>query len=258
MPPKEKEEETASQTGFEIALRHLIEMGKFPDRPSALHAAYHNARVRAYCNQMAGAVKRLVMKQQKETPTVEKLDADQWHVVAKADPNWFVSTIEKGVQPAGDPYSLTVTAAKAAHPDLSEARAFAKFVDAHPALQSYAFTPPDPFSYMQSEPLHKARPLDQGPQASLAPVFTGGANGDSRSPPSRSSRSPDHHSIGDVGTAAIDQLDRMTRDQLKLRNLSTKYYSRVFAELYTSPTNAALSEQERRENRPGGVERIAT
>ena len=38
----------------------------FPDRPSALYGAYRNAHVRHYCNQMAGTVKRLVLKQQEQ------------------------------------------------------------------------------------------------------------------------------------------------------------------------------------------------
>ena len=105
---------------------------------------------------------------------VEKLDADQWQIVAKADPNWFVQAIEKGVKPAGDPFQLTNAAAKAAHPDMTEARAFAKFVDEHPIMQRFAFAPVGPYSYLQGEPLRKTVALEAEPQMSLTPTVAGG------------------------------------------------------------------------------------
>ena len=64
--------------------------------------------------------------------------------------------------------------------------------------------------------------------------------------------------IGRVGSSAIDQLDKLVRQKLKERNLGTEHYARVFAQIYSDPINAALAEQERRQNRPGGVERMAT
>jgi hypothetical protein len=149
-----------------------------------------------------------------------------------------------------------MTAAKAAHPELSEARAFAKFVDAHPVMQKYAFAPVDPMAFLRGEPLRKTRDLEEGPQASLTPTSTGGENGDRRgSSPGRRNAPSD---IGNVGRSAIDQLDKLVKEQLKARNLSTAHYARVFAEIYTDPTNAALAETERLQNRPGGVERKAT
>jgi hypothetical protein len=145
-------------------------------------------------------------------------------------------------------------------PGQSRAQAFAKLYETNQTVrEAYATinnSPARALSYTKSEPLRKARDLEQGPQVSLMPVYTGGENGDRRgSSPGRTNSRPD---IGRVGNSAIDQLDALVKEQLKARNLSTDFYSRVFAEIYVDPLNAALSEQERRENRPGGIGRMAT
>jgi hypothetical protein len=255
-PNKDDDQElqAASRTGFELAINHLIEMGKFPDRPSALYGAYRNAHVRHYCNQMAGTVKRLVQKQReqrKAKPAMTNFNPEQSMIIAKGAPINFLDCVTKGLV-TGDPYQLTLTAAKAANPGMTEARAFAKFVEANPVLQKYAFAPVDPFSYMQNEPLRKVGG-PTAPQALTTPAVTGGEEG-SRSRTS-TDRDPDPHSIGNVGESAIDQLNALCAAELKRRGLSTAWFARVFSEIYTSPQYAQLAEMERRQNRPGGVMR---
>ena len=118
----------------------------------------------------------------------------------------------------------------------------------------------DPFSYMKSAVVPgETRDLEAGPAVRTAPSVVGGEERGARrgSSPARrpASQEPD---IGSTGTKAIDELDKLVKEQLKQRKLDASHYARVFSELYTSPTYAALAEQERRENRPAGVERMAT
>jgi hypothetical protein len=152
---------------------------------------------------------------------------EEWAIIAKADPNWFVQAVEKGVQPAGDPYELTTAAAKAAYPELSAPRAFAKFVEANPIMQKFAFAPPDPFSYMKSEPLIKA-----APQATLAPRVSGGA---------------DAQDV-DNATDALEKLNALAAD---LRRSNPELSdAQAFSRVYTDKNNHALAEAERRQSRP--------
>jgi hypothetical protein len=133
-------------------------------REAALSWLLHTAAGQSLIRRTLG--KRL---QQKEKSM--NYDSSQWQVIAKADPLWFVNAIEKGVNPQGDPFVLTNTAAKSAFPDLTAARAFARFVDQHPILQTFAFAKPDPFAYLKTAPLRKAA----AEVVSVAPEFDGGS-----------------------------------------------------------------------------------
>ena len=103
----------------------------------------------------------------KKETTMTNFNPELSMIIAKGAPTNFVDCVTKDLV-TGDPYQLTIAAAKAAHPELIEARAFAKFVEANPILQKYAFTPVAPFSYLQNELLTKVGPV-HGPVA----VITG-------------------------------------------------------------------------------------
>jgi hypothetical protein len=95
-----------------------------------------------------------------------------------------------------------------------------------------------------------------GPMAITAPVFTGGEEGSrTRTSTDLASDDPD---IGRVGNDAYSQLVTLCNAELKRRGLSSAHFARVFATIYEDPSNAALAQQERRENRPGGTARMAT
>ena len=158
--------------------------------------------------------------------------SEEWAIIAKNAPLNFVNAIEEGHKTAGDPF-LTNAVAKAAHPDLSEARAFAKFVDERPITQKFAFRSVDPYSYMQSEPLRKA-----APQATLKPEFVGADEA------TRSANGTDD--------AAYEQLMALVAE---LRRSNPELSdAQAFARVYTDPNNHALAEAERRANRPRGGE----
>jgi hypothetical protein len=157
----------------------------------------------------------------------------------------------------GDPLTLTNAAARAAYPNLPQDVAFSKFVAEHAVvLNKYVFERPDPYSYLQSEPLRKTTQLQDQPQASMTPSYTGGEEGNRTRSSAR--RTPDKHSIGNVGDDAYQQLVALTNQQLKERGLSTEHFAREFARLYTSPGAAQLAQAERVQNRPAGVQRLAT
>jgi hypothetical protein len=211
----------------------IVETNPALGRTDALHYLINTAQGRTLL------LRTLGKRQRKETFTVKTLDADQWHVVAKADPLWFVQAVEKGAQPAGDAYQLTMTAAKAAFPELSEARAFAKLVGEHQILQTFAFNKVDAFSYMQSEPLRKATYQSDFPeQMPTAPVYTGGETGPSRrvsSPPRRDAPAE----IGEVGDKAYQQLMTMAR---KLHETGKyKTVEQAFAAIMAEGDNAQLA-----------------
>lgn len=63
--------------------------------------------------------------------------------------------------------------------------------------------------------------------------------------------------LGDFSGDAYEKLVELTNEQLRLKNLSTKFFAREFARIYSDPRYAQLSQQERRQNRPGGVARMA-
>jgi hypothetical protein len=154
-------------------------------------------------------------------------DAATWMILAKAHPLSFVEAIEKGVSPPGDPYQLTNAAAKAAFPELSEARAFAKFVDAHPVLNKYAFAPVDPFAYLQGTPLTKS-----APQATLEPRVSGGRDAQAVDDPK-------------------DAMRRLNELKAELRRANPELTdAQAFARVYNDPNNHAIAEAERRANRP--------
>jgi hypothetical protein len=211
------------------------------DRPSALHFLLHTAN----------GASLIARTRKREEQQMTSFNPEQSMIIAKGAPTNFVDCVAKDLV-TGDPYQLTNAAAKAAHPDMTEARAFAKFVDDNPVLQRYAFTPVGPYSYMQNEPLTKVGPV-HGPTVSLTPVYTGGEEGNRvRSSPANVPYPPD---IGNVANDAYSQLVALTNEQLKRRNLSSAHFARVFSELYTSPDNLQLAMMERRQNRPGGQAR---
>ncbi len=160
--------------------------------------------------------------------------------------------------------ALVTEEARKLYPDARPDTAFSKFFSdpqndtVRRAHQMIGQHPDHAFDYLKNEPLQKAamRPPESDPVASLTPVFVGGEEGNrTRSSPARLKTPPD---IGRVGRAAIDQLYDLTREQLRQRNLSTEHFARVFAEIYTDPSNAQLATQERLEKRPGGPGRMAT
>lgn len=158
-------------------------------------------------------------------------------------------------------YELTKALTEAAEPvaGQSGAQAFAKLYEGNELVrEAYAVIASSParaYSYLQGEPLTKVGG-PTAPMAITAPVFTGGEEG-SRTR-SSTDRDPDPHSIGNVGEFAIDQLNALSNAELKRRGLSSAHFARVFSEIYTSPDNAQLAMQERRENRPGGTAGMAT
>ena len=140
----------------------------------------------------------------------------------------------------------------------SKAQAFAKLLESDQTVrEAYAVIASSParaHSYLQNEPLTKVGPAT-GPMAVTAPVFVGGEEG---SRARTSTDDPPTGDIGRVGNDAYSQLVALCNAQLKARGLSSAYFARVFSEVYQDPANAALAELERRQNRPGGVERVAT
>jgi hypothetical protein len=62
---------------------------------------------------------------------------------------------------------------------------------------------------------------------------------------------------GDFSGDAYAKLVELTNEQLRLKNLSTKYFAAEFARIYSYPGNAQLAAQERPQNRAGGVARLA-
>jgi hypothetical protein len=193
------------------------------DRASALHFLLNTSHG-------AALIARTTKKEKNMT-----YGPDEWQIIAKGDPKWFVNAVEKGVKPAGDPFQLTNAAAKAAHPGLSEARAFAKFVDEHPIMQRFAFAPPDPFSYMQGTPIEKAAPYSP-------PVVSTGRDAQ------------------DVDSAA-DAMRKLKQLAAKLRAAQPELKlteAQAFARVYEDPANRALADIERRGNRPGAGERTGT
>lgn len=156
-------------------------------------------------------------------------------------------------------YELTKALTAAVEPaqGQSRAQALAKLLESDQTVrEAYAVIAANKqMSYLQGEPLTKVGG-PTAPMAITAPVFTGGEEGNR----SRSStdRDPDPHSIGNVGDSAYDQLVALCNAELKRRGLSSAHFARIFATIYEDPSNAALAQQERRENRPGGVARMAT
>ena len=145
-------------------------------------------------------------------------------------------------------FTLLVTEqAKRDHPNLRPDVAFAKFFSdpqnadirkAHGLINAH---PDHRYDYMKVG-------APTGPTVSLTPVYVGGEEG-SRTRSSTDLASDDP-SIGRVGESAIDQLNALCNAELKRRGLSSAHFARVFATIYTAPSNAALAQQERRENRP--------
>ena len=152
----------------------LIAESGAASRSDALNWLLHSANGRSLFLRSLG--KRLERrKTKKETPTMTNFNPEQSMIIAKGAPTNFVDCVAKDLI-TGDPYELTNAAAKAANPGLTEARAFAKFVNDYPVLQQYAFAPVDPHSYLQGEPLHKVGGRS-GPMPLTAPVYTGGEEG---------------------------------------------------------------------------------
>ena len=217
-----------SPTAHVEALVSLIcEANPAVDRASALHFLLYTAHG-------ASLISRTVRKRKEQQMT--SFNPAQSMIIAKGAPTNFVDCVAKDLI-TGDAFQLTIAAAKAAYPDLTEARAFAKFVEANPILQRYAFAPVGPYSYLQGEPLRKTVALEAEPQMSLTPTVAGG--------------------LGDFSGDAYEKLVELTNEQLRLKNLSTKFFAREFARIYSDPRYAQLSQQERRQNRPGGVARMA-
>ena len=150
--------------------------------------------------------------------------------------------------------ALVTEQAKRDHPGLRPDAAFAKF-----------FSAPENADIRKAHGLINAHPdhrydymkvgASSGPMVSLTPVFTGGEEG---SRTRSSTDDPPTGDIGNVGSDAYSQLVALCNAQLKARGLSSAHFARVFSEIYTSPDNAQLAQQERRENRPGGPARMAT
>jgi hypothetical protein len=224
----------ASASPSSTAARHIsdladliVESNPAVRRAGAIHWLLNNSNGHAL---LLRTLKRRVTTKRKEKQ-MTTLNADQWGIIAKGAPLDFVSAVEKGIVTTGDPLELTNTAARAAYPDLSTPRAFAKFVDAHPVMQKFAFAAPDPMSYM------KTTELESPPQMSLRPRVAGGA--------------------GDFSGDAYAKLVELTNEQLRLKNLSTKYFAAEFARIYSDPGNAQLAAQERLQNRAGAQARLA-
>ena len=238
----------------------LLSKSSGVSRQDALHWLLHSARGNTLFLRSLG--KRLErMKTRKEAAMPYDRMTELRDIVAKAD---GVMTLAKVM--VDDPMfcnkvseaeftALVTEQAKRDHPNLRPDAAFAKFFSdpqnaairkAHGLINAH---PDHRYDYMKVGP-------PPGPMAVTAPSVTGGEEG-SRTR-SSTDRDPDTHTIGRVGESAIDQLNALCNAELKRRGLSSAFFARVFTEIYTDPSNAALAMQERRENRPGGVERMAT
>ena len=257
--PKDDDPElqAASRTGFEIALNHLIECGVFPDRPSALYGAYRNAHVRHYCNQMAGTVKRLVLKQQEQRKEAAMSMPQQTRdeFLTSVVKQYGAVAIAKHVLDVGPSTNITEHEFVAAC-----GKDFVKLYtdpgeDGLTLRKALTLIKNAQWAAQAERGMRKVGPV-HGPTAITEPVYTGGEEGSGTR--SSTDRDPDTHTIGNVGDSGYDQLVALCNAELKRRGLSSAHFARVFSEIYTSPDNAQLAMQERRENRPGGVERMAT
>ena len=256
--PKDDDPElqAASRTGFEIALNHLIECGVFPDRPSALYGAYRNAHVRHYCNQMAGTVKRLVLKQQEQRKEAAMSMPQQTRdeFLTSVVKQYGAVAIAKHVLDVGPRPTSPSTSSwpRAARTSSSCTRSPGE--DGLTLRKALTLIKNAQWAAQAERGMRKVGPV-HGPRPSRSPSIPAGRKGRGRDRPRTAIQIP---IIGNVGDSGYDQLVALCNAELKRRGLSSAHFARVFSEIYTSPDNAQLAMQERRENRPGGVERMAT